>query len=33
MAERNSRWTRTWADVPEDYIAFDESVKIGACIA
>ena len=29
MAERNSRWTRTWADVPEDYIAFDESVKIG----
>src|SRR4051812_3387320 len=23
------RWQRTWADVPEDYTAFDEAVKIG----
>ena len=23
------RWARTWADVPEDYTAFDGAVKIG----
>src|SRR4051812_28513236 len=23
------RWARTWADVPEDYLAFDGEVKIG----
>jgi len=23
------RWDRTWADVPEEYLAFDGDVKIG----
>src|SRR4029079_6795482 len=31
MAERQFkyRWDRTWAEVPEDYLAFDGEMKIG----
>ena len=28
IAHQVERWVGTWADVPEDYLAFDGSVKI-----